>query len=104
MLPEMEDEPPDAEDTPSPWGIIPGEPPVPELGTEELPNALVLPDIEDELSPMLDPELDDPPPALKSEPEEPTPVPELGSDELPVELMLPEMEVDPPDAEDTPTS
>ena len=61
MLPEMEDEPPDAEDTPSPWGIIPGEPPVPELGTEELPNALVLPDIEDELSPMLDPELDDPP-------------------------------------------
>ena len=104
MLPEMEDEPPDAEDTPSPWGIIPGEPPVPELVTEELPNALVLPDIEDELSPMLDPELDDPPPALKSEPEEPTPVPELGSDELPVELMLPEMEVDPPDAEDTPTS
>ena len=104
MLPEMEDEPPDAEDTPSPWGIIPGEPPVPELGTEELPNALVLPDIEDELSPMLDPELDDPPPALKSEPEEPTPVPELGSDELPVELMLPEMEVDPPDTEDTPTS
>ena len=37
----------------------------------------MLPEIEDELPPMLDPELDDPPPVLKPESEEPPPVPEL---------------------------
>ena len=54
------------------------EPPPPaKLGSDELPTILVLPEIEDELPPMLDPELDDPPPVLKPEPEEPPPAPEL---------------------------
>ena len=88
MLPEMEVEPSDIEDPPSPWELLLCESSVPKLGTVELPIALVLPDIEDELPVMLDPELVDPPPPWKLllldkpssapelEPEEPPPDPE----------------------------
>ena len=59
----------------------------------------MLPDM-DESSPMLDPELDDPPTWELLLDDPPPPVSELGIDELPIEPLLPEMEDGPPEIDD----